>query len=200
FARYCVKMATGTGKTKVMALAVAWQFFNAVHEHESIAKDYARTFLIIAPNVIVFERLRTDFEGGRVFVNDPVIPDSLRILWDFQCYMRGDGERAGSDGALYLTNVQQLHERAPADADEPDPITAVLGPKPRVNVTEVEDFRDRIGARGGQIIVLNDEAHHTHDEESVHNSVIRALHNDESGERRTTITAQLDFTATPRHS
>src|SRR5262249_3963384 len=93
-----------------------------------------------------------------------------------------------------------LHERAPADADEPDPITAVLGPKPRVNVTEVEDFRDRIGARGGQIIVLNDEAHHTHDEESVHNSVIRALHNDESGERRTTITAQLDFTATPRHS
>ena len=32
FARYCVKMATGSGKTKVMSLAIAWQFFNAVAE------------------------------------------------------------------------------------------------------------------------------------------------------------------------
>ena len=30
FARYCIKMATGSGKTKVMSLAVAWQFFNAM--------------------------------------------------------------------------------------------------------------------------------------------------------------------------
>jgi type III restriction enzyme len=58
FARYCVKMATGSGKTKVMVLAVAWQYFNAVAEARA---DYARTFLVIAPNVIVYERLRTDF-------------------------------------------------------------------------------------------------------------------------------------------
>lgn len=32
FARYCVKMATGSGKTKVMSLTIAWQFFNAVAE------------------------------------------------------------------------------------------------------------------------------------------------------------------------
>ena len=32
FARYCIKMATGSGKTKVMALAIAWQYFNAVAE------------------------------------------------------------------------------------------------------------------------------------------------------------------------
>ena len=32
FARYCIKMATGSGKTKVAALAVAWQYFNAVLE------------------------------------------------------------------------------------------------------------------------------------------------------------------------
>jgi Type III restriction enzyme, res subunit len=63
FARYCVKMATGSGKTKVMSLTIAWQFFNAVAEARD---DFAKTFLIIAPNVIVFERLRTDFEGGRI--------------------------------------------------------------------------------------------------------------------------------------
>ena len=75
FARYCVKMATGSGKTKVMALAVAWQFFNAMRESEEIAKEYAKTFLVIAPNVIVFERLKTDFAGGAIFRNDPISPE-----------------------------------------------------------------------------------------------------------------------------
>src|SRR5262249_55306458 len=93
FARYCVKMATGSGKTKVMALAVAWQFFNAVAEARD---DYAKSFLLIAPNVIVFERLRTDFAGGHIFLADPVIPDDLRIYWDLQCYTRAEGERASS--------------------------------------------------------------------------------------------------------
>src|SRR5204862_2564471 len=87
FARYCVKMATGSGKTKVMALAIAWQYFNAVAEGRD---DYARTFLLLAPNVIVFERLRTDFGGGRIFQTDPIIPPELRIFWDLDCYVRGD--------------------------------------------------------------------------------------------------------------
>src|SRR5208337_4775828 len=104
FARYCIKMATGSGKTKVMSLAIAWQYLNALAEARD---DYARSFLILAPNVIVFERLRTDFEGGRIFHLDPIIPDDLRIFWDLQCYMRGEGERAGSMGALYLSNIQQ---------------------------------------------------------------------------------------------
>jgi hypothetical protein len=46
FARYCLKMATGSGKTKVMSLAVAWQFFNVARESEEIAKEYAKTFLL----------------------------------------------------------------------------------------------------------------------------------------------------------
>src|SRR5437867_10502247 len=43
FARYCIKMATGSGKTKVMSLVVAWQFLNAVRESEDVARDYAKT-------------------------------------------------------------------------------------------------------------------------------------------------------------
>ncbi len=46
FARYCVKMATGSGKTKVMSLAIAWQFFNAVAEARD---DFAKTFLSSRP-------------------------------------------------------------------------------------------------------------------------------------------------------
>src|SRR6266568_831042 len=74
FARYCTKMATGSGKTRVMALAIAWQYFNAVREQDEIAKDYAKTFLIIAPNVIVLERLKGDFANGSVFREGTVIP------------------------------------------------------------------------------------------------------------------------------
>src|SRR6266436_4471353 len=109
FARYCTKMATGSGKTKVMSLAIVWQFFNAVREDEG---DYAKTFLILAPNVIVFERLRSDFEGGRIFHLDPLIPRELDIFWEFDCVMRGDAERAPAEGMLFLTNIQQLYERS----------------------------------------------------------------------------------------
>lgn len=194
FARYCVKMATGSGKTKVMSLAIAWQFFNAVSEARD---DFAKTFLLIAPNVIVFERLRTDFEGGRVFRTDPVIPPELEIFWgDFQHYMRGEGERASSLGALYLTNVQQFYERPGVNEDEPEELTAVLGPKPPTQTSAIEDFAKRIIDRGGPVVVLNDEAHHTHDEESEWNKVIRDLDDEVSGG----LAAQLDFTATPRHS
>jgi type III restriction enzyme len=194
FARYCVKMATGSGKTKVISLAVAWQFFNAVAEARD---DFAKTFLLIAPNVIVFERLRTDFEGGRIFRVDPIIPPELQIFWqDFQFYMRGEAERASSLGALYLTNVQQFYERPDAGQDEPEELAAVLGPKPPAQTSEIEDFTSRIADRGGPVVVLNDEAHHTHEEGSEWNKVIRRLHADTAGG----LAAQLDFTATPRHS
>jgi hypothetical protein len=168
FTRYCVKMATASGKTKVMALSVAWQYLNAVAEGRD---DYARTFLVLAPNVIVFERLATDFGNGRIFRADPVIPPELRIFWDLDCYQRGDAERASSSGALYLTNVQQLYERpAAAAADEPAALAAVLGPRPPAKPLDVADFDDRIAARGAPALVLNDEAHHTHERERVEQS------------------------------
>ena len=114
-------MATGSGKTKVMALAIAWQFFNAVREQEEIAKHYAKTFLVIAPNVIVLERLKADFASGNIFKNDPIRPKEFDFFWDFDCVMRGEGERAYSEGVLFLTNIQQLYEWADrSDEDEPE--------------------------------------------------------------------------------
>ena len=193
FPRYCVKMATGSGKTKVMSLAMAWQYFNAVAEGRD---DFAKTFLLIAPNVIVFERLRTDFEGGRIFQADPVIPNELRVFWDFQCYMRGEGERASSLGSLYLANVQQFYERQNSENNEPDALREVLGTPPPAQKLAVEDFGQRIITRSGTFAVINDEAHHTHDEDSEWNNIIRDLHKQVSGG----LAAQLDFTATPRHS
>ncbi len=193
FTRYCFKMATGSGKTKVMALAVAWQYFNAVLEN---IPGYAKTALLIAPNVIVFERLRLDFAGGRTFRADPVIPPEFANIWDFECYMRGESDRARSEGALYLTNIQQLYERATQDDDdnEPKEIVDVLGRKPSSDSSGIEDFVPRLVRRSGPILVVNDEAHHTHDEELKWNDFIRDLNNKVAGG----VGAQLDFSATPR--
>jgi len=193
FARYCVKMATGSGKTKVMALAVAWQFLNAMRESDSIASDYAKTFLVLAPNVIVFERLKTDFSGAHIFQADPIIPKDLSIFWDFDCVMRGEAEKAHAEGTLFLTNIQQFYERPDrSNEDEPDEMTAVLGSKPPTKKLELKDFGDRIGLRAGKLLAINDEAHHTHEEDNEWNKVIRALHG------KTPLAAQLDFSATPR--
>jgi len=192
FARYCIKMATGSGKTKVMALAIVWHYFNAVREND---KEYAKTFLIIAPNIIVFERLKTDFHSGHIFKDDPLFPRHFEMFWDMECYMRGDGERAHSEGALFLTNIQQFYERTSRNSsDEPEVITALLGPKPQTQKMELTDFDDRIAKRDGLAMVLNDEAHHTHDEDMMWNDIIRSLH-----EKRP-LASQLDFSATPRYS
>jgi type III restriction enzyme len=193
FTRYAIKMATGSGKTKVMSLAIAWHYFNS---QTQAGDDFASSFLVLAPNVIVFERLRSDFEGARIFSVDPIIPNELRIYWDFQCYMRGESERAGSLGALYLANIQQFYERAATKQSEPDIMTAVMGPKPPSQNMEVLDFDERIIERGAPLLVLNDEAHHTHDEDSEWNKTIRNLNT----KTPKGIVSQLDFSATPRHN
>jgi type III restriction enzyme len=194
FARYCIKMATGSGKTKVMALAVVWQFLNAVREADEIGRDYAKTFLVIAPNVIVFERLKMDFAGGKTFLVDPLVPKELRIFWDFDCVMREEGEKAHAEGTLFLTNVQQLYEEGSREnGDEPSAMTEVLGSRPPAQLVGTPEFAEQIAKRAGRLLVINDEAHHTHDEENEWNKVIRRLH------ARTSISAQLDLSATPRY-
>ena len=62
--RFVIKMATGAGKTKVLSLVLAWCFFHKLYEPGS---GLARNFLVIAPNIIVLDRLFKDFEGLKNF-------------------------------------------------------------------------------------------------------------------------------------
>ena len=55
--RFVVRMATGSGKTKVLSLALAWCYFHKLYEADS---QLARNFLLIAPNIIVLDRLKKD--------------------------------------------------------------------------------------------------------------------------------------------
>jgi type III restriction enzyme len=58
--RYAFKMATGSGKTVVMA--IVWSYF---HRKWGPGSQQADSYLIVAPNVIVFERLRRTFRSGQ---------------------------------------------------------------------------------------------------------------------------------------
>ena len=197
FPRYVFKMATGSGKTKVMSLAITWAYFHALRESGSTLSS---TSLVIAPNLIVYERLRDDFEAARVFHTDPLLPPEWRHDFDLRVCLRGDPVPLEAPGVLLLTNVQQLYERRPAESG--DPVSALLGPKPPTNLHQVDPPLVDI-ARRGRVLVVNDEAHHLHDEVTGESgeplkaiTSIQRLHElAENG-----VTAQLDFSATPRNN
>lgn len=200
FPRYVVKMATGSGKTKVMSLAITWAYFHALREPKSLLSS---TSLLIAPNLIVYERLREDMEHARVWSIDPLLPPEWRAEFDLQVCLRGDPVPLQAPGVLLLTNVQQLYDRpaaAPADA-----LNALLGRRPPKDLTVPEPPLHQIAARG-RVLVLNDEAHHLHDE--VKGETGEPLKAIQSIERLNElgshglggVAAQLDFSATPRNS
>ncbi|MEW6738532.1 MAG: DEAD/DEAH box helicase family protein [Nitrospirota bacterium] len=60
--KYCVKMATGTGKTWALNALLIWQYLNAKLE-ETLGGLYSKRFLIVAPGLIVYERLLDAYLG-----------------------------------------------------------------------------------------------------------------------------------------
>ncbi|MFW5988539.1 MAG: DEAD/DEAH box helicase, partial [bacterium] len=187
WAKYCLKMATGSGKTFVMAMALVWQYFNNMYEQRN---DTTANFLIIAPNLIVLDRLMEGFEGGGVFKDFPFfVPDEWKSNFDLQIIKQTSEEPTHSTGVVHITNVQQFYERN--QDKETNPVQELLGQKP----VEGEEFLSRKKLKDliknyDKVIVLNDEAHHAHAETQWN----EALHyiNGDSGR----ILLQLDFTAT----
>ena len=110
--RYVVKMATGAGKTKVLSLLIAWSFFHKLYEPDS---PLARNFLLIAPNIIVLDRLRADFDGLRIFFNDPILPDNgyegrnWRDDFQLTLHIQDDVRVVRDTGNLFLTNIHRVY-------------------------------------------------------------------------------------------
>jgi len=198
WARYCCKMATGSGKTKVMSLAIVWSYFHSLYESGS---DLARHFVLIAPNLTVYERLKDDFENGAIFFNDPLIPDEWRGDFQMQVILQDEPGGAVTQGALYLTNIHRLYETRTRRKAEPQATDSLLGPpvqRARALATD-EALRARITAHD-RIMILNDEAHHLHDPDLAWNRAIDALHDQSLARGKHGICLQLDFTATPKHN
>ena len=193
--RMAIKMATGSGKTVVMALAITWSY---LHRRLGPDIELADNFLIVAPNVIVFERLRQDFEGGRVFHTLPMIPPEWRSEWQLNVLLRGESASPRTNGNLFVTNIQQIYDRERSSDDPINPVAALLGPAPRVDIHARDPMLERI-KRVSNLMVLNDEAHHVHDDKLKWNESLLTLDKNLHSRYGTGFVAWLDFSATPKN-
>ena len=169
--RYVLKMATGAGKTKVLSLLIAWSFYHKQYELDS---TLSRNFLVIAPNIIVLDRLRADFDGLKIFFNDPVLPvnghDGRNWRDDFQVtlHIQDDVHAVRDTGNIFLTNIHRVFlgdvsEPSLDDEDLRDYFLHPFGPKPVGRTTDSHTDLGEIVREVEELAVFNDEAHHIHD-------------------------------------
>ncbi|MBU6509649.1 MAG: DEAD/DEAH box helicase family protein [Gammaproteobacteria bacterium] len=204
--RYAIKMATGSGKTKVLSLLLAWNYFHKLYESDS---TLARNFLLIAPNIIVLDRLRRDFDGLKIFFNDPILPpngfEGRNWRDDFQLavHIQDDVRVVRPVGNLFLTNIHRVYLGEPhlaslEDDDLRDYFLAPFGPKPIGKTTDSKSDLGEIVRDIEELAVFNDEAHHIHDPGMAWFKSIQDIHH-RMLQRDQRLSMQVDVTATPRH-
>ncbi|MBW1669346.1 MAG: DEAD/DEAH box helicase family protein [Deltaproteobacteria bacterium] len=189
--RYAFKMATGSGKTVVMAMVMVWSYF---HRKTVDGSDLSTNFLLLAPNIIVYQRLEKDFANNQIFYEFPLIPPEWKSQWNMKVILRGQTTEPDPSGNLFLTNIQQIYESRQVEWTPTTAIDALLGKKPvkdlasyeRPLLERLQNLRD--------LVVFNDEAHHVHDEELEWHKTLMNLHQVlPSG-----LALWLDFSATPK--
>ena len=202
--RYVIKMATGSGKTKVMSLALAWSFYHKLYEP---ASELSRNFLVIAPNIIVLDRLYRDFQGLRIFFTDPVLPgngfDGRNWQDDFQLTLHKQDEVrvTRQTGNIFLTNIHRVYagEDIPPSADDENTMDYFLGKRPTGSTTDSSVDLGMIVRDIDELMVLNDEAHHIHDPRMAWFKSIEDIHN-RLLQKGGGLSLQVDVTATPKHN
>jgi type III restriction enzyme len=188
--RYAFKMATGSGKTVVMAMAMIWSYF---HKRRVRGSRLSCNFLLLAPNVIVFQRLDRDFGDGSIFRNLPLLPHDLRDEFRLKIIRRGDATEPDASGNLFFTNIHQLYESHEEQAGADSWVQVLLGREPSKDLRQSRPMLDRVRELS-DLVVLNDEAHHVWDEDLKWHETLMGLHT----RLRTGLGAWLDFSATPR--
>lgn len=160
--KYAVKMATGTGKTWVMHALIIWQMLNARHEDVESGR-FTQKFLIVAPGLIVYDRLLDAFCGRKkrdeeyrdpqtndYYMNQDVfIPERYRdevfsfIQNNVVTKEDGIGRKTTGEGLIALTNwhlFENQMEEKEQDEDVDDSST----------VTPAEIISDLLPIRPGK--------------------------------------------------
>jgi len=202
--RFVIKMATGSGKTKVMSLILAWCFFHKLYEEDS---DLARNFLLITPNIIVLDRIRTDFDGLKIFYEDPVLPDNgyegqnWRDDFQLTLHIQDEVHVTNPVGNIFLTNIHRVYERNDKEPSKDDENTTdyFLGSRPVGQTTESKIDLGDIVRDIDELVVFNDEAHHIHDSKLEWFKSIQDIHN-KLKHKDKFLSLQVDVTATPKHN
>ena len=151
--RFALKLATGAGKTTVMAMLIAWQTINAVRRPNS--KKFTRGFLVVTPGLTIKDRLRV------LQSNDPDSYYASREL--VPADMLDDVNRA----KIVITNYHAFKPRERIDLSKGGR-SLLQGRGEALNTLETEGqtiqrvMPDLMGMKN--ILVFNDEAHHCYRE------------------------------------
>lgn len=213
FAKYALKMATGTGKTWVLAALLVWQYFNALNAERP--GKYSTHFLLVAPGHEVLNRLLDMFLGKHNtktgnrdksksdFERTLFMPEGERFRNRFHLQVLEPSDirpnlTPPDEPFVYITNWQQF--RLNESSNLWDQLTgADVEEQPRGEI--IADFL----AEYPDLIIFNDEAHHVHGaktakgEELVWRKFLTALYNrvvEKHGRERGAF-VQIDFSATP---
>jgi type III restriction enzyme len=133
YPKYCLKMATGTGKTWVLQALMVWQTLNANRNPDN--PRYTKNFLIVAPGLIVYDRLRDAFEGKerdgkRDFATsdlaryqDLFIPPScrdeiFRFVQGAVCPKEEIGRKVTAGGVIAISNWHVLSDEGEEEAED----------------------------------------------------------------------------------
>ncbi|TCT20647.1 BPTD_3080 family restriction endonuclease [Thiobaca trueperi] len=169
--RLALKLATGAGKTTVMAMLIAWQTVNAVRRPNS--RKFTRGFLIVAPGLTIRDRLR---------VLQPHDPDSYYASRELvPGDMLGDLERA----RIVITNYHAFKRRERLDLSKGNRRLLQGRHGSLLETVETEGqmlqrvMPELMGMK--QILAINDEAHHCY-REKPHNREDDGLKGDEKKE------------------
>lgn len=167
-ARLALKLATGAGKTTVMAMIIAWQTVNAVRHPGS--KKFTKGFLVVSPGLTIKDRLR---------VLQPNDPDSYyRERQLVPADMLDDLGKA----KIVITNFHAFKRRERVDISKGGR-SLLKGRGPDLDTLETEGqmlqrvMPDLMGLKN--IMVLNDEAHHCYREKPTPDEDLSGLDADE---------------------
>ena len=194
---YAFKMATGSGKTYVMALSIVWQYFNHKKENKH---DYTSKYLLIAGEKnVIYDRLTRDFKDGKIFRELPLIPPEWREQFDLKVILKEDPIHIIPEAVLFLTNIQQLEERKnrKEEVEEYVDDVLVLEKVKRHDIYQENRIKEVLTSCSN-IMILKDEAHHIYSFEKAWEKILLELNKNLASQHGKGINMELDFTATPK--
>jgi type III restriction enzyme len=194
---YGFKMATGSGKTFVMALTIVWQLFNNHFENKD---DYTSKFLMIAGEKnVIYDRLKRDYQDARIFKEIPLIPPEWIDDFDLKVILKEDPIYIVPESVLFLTNIQQLQDKASRKKEAEKFVDDVLDLKEvnKTNIAQENRIREVL-EKIPNIMILKDEAHHIYSYEKKWKNILIDLHKHLESTYGKGIISELDFSATPR--
>ena len=157
----------------------------------------------------MLDRLRADFDGLKIFFNDPILPPNGTNghNWpdDFQLtlHIQDDVRIVRDTGNFFLTNIDRVYrgevvDPSLEDDDLRDYFLAPFGAKPAGKTTDSKVDLGEIVREIEELAVFNDEAHHIHDPRMAWFKSIQDIHHKMLQKDRR-LALQVDVTATPRH-